>query len=103
MSVAFVAPRKPMSIGGGQVALWQALRRGSVPPDDDLHDGPLPNAIAGLSGWWDAGDISTAFSAGGTPVAGWNAPTESLSDKSGHGTALTPYSFGTAQGLPMMT
>jgi hypothetical protein len=63
----------------------------------------MPNAIADLSGWWDASDTSAALGPTGTLVSGWNAPAASLFDKSGHGTALLPFSFATAPGLPAMT
>jgi hypothetical protein len=62
----------------------------------------LPNAIADLSGWWDAGCLGAARGPTGAVVAGWNDPTASLSDKSGHGIPLTPYSFSLPAGPPAM-
>lgn len=103
MSVAFVAPGRPMRVGPGQFALWRPLRAGLSVAGDGSFSGPWPNAIAGLSGWWDAGSLSDALGPAGTPVSGWNNPVASLQDKSGNGTALTPYSFATAAGLPAMT
>jgi hypothetical protein len=102
MSVAFVAPGRPMGIGGGRVALWQALRDGT-PSGNGTHSTPPPSVIAGLSGWWDASDFATALDSNGTPVSGWNAAAASLADKSDNGAALTPYSFGAPGGLPMTT
>ena len=103
MNVALVAPGRPMSIGAARVALWQPLRTGSVASGDGTFNGPFPNSIAGLSGWWDAGNITAALGTTGTPVSGWNSPVASLSDKSGSGIAMTPYSFATAAGLPATT
>ena len=102
MSVAFVAPGRPMSIGAGHVALWQPLRTGGSSSDGSTP-GLLPNAIAGLSGWWDASDASTAMGPTGAPVPGWNGATARLTDKSGQGVGMTPYSFGTPAGLPATT
>ena len=103
MSVALVAPGRPMGIGVGRVALWQALRTGSGASNGGTFSGPYPNAIANLSGWWDAGNLAAAFDSTGVPVSGWNNPIAGLSDKSGNGTALTPYSFATAAGPPATT
>lgn len=100
MSVAFVATGRPLGIGTGRVALWRALRSGSTSSSGGTA---LPNAISDLSGWWDASDLSSGLGLTGTPNSGWNSPVGSLQDKSGHGTALTPYSFGTLPGLPMAT
>src|SRR5579859_3194079 len=102
MSVAFVAPAKPMGIGGRRLALWQPLRLGQPPPGGG-GSGVSPNAIAGLSGWWDAGDTSTAVGPTGSTVPFWNSAAASLSDKSGNGIALRPYSFAPAAGLPITT
>ncbi len=100
MSVAFVAPGKPMGIGARHLALWRALRTDA---GHGSSAGPLPNSILDLSGWWDASDTSSAIGSNGATVSGWNDPVAALSDKSGHGTALTPYSWGMPQGLPVTT
>lgn len=88
-----------MHIGAGRVALWRTLRTANS-ASGSITDGPLPSAIGDLSGWWDASDTSAALDQAGTPLRGWNSPAASLSDKSGHGNALMPYSFGTLAGLP---
>jgi len=103
MNVAFVAAGRPMSIGGARVALWRALRSSSSSSGNGTVSGPRPNAIGDLSGWWDASDTSAALGLTGTPISGWNSAVASLSDKSGHGTTMAPYSFGTAAGLPAAT
>ena len=84
------------------MALWQALRSNTAPPGGGTTNGLLPTSINGLSGWWDASDTSTALGTTGAPVSGWNSVTASLSNKAG-GSALTPYSFATAAGLPATT
>jgi hypothetical protein len=103
MSVALVAPGRPMGIGIGRVALWQPLRSTPANAGPASFSGPFPNAIANLSGWWDAGDLSAARNPTGAPVSSWNNPVSGLIDKSGNGVALTSYSFATAAGPPAMT
>lgn len=103
MSVALVAPGRPMDIGGGRVALWQPLRTTSGPSGGGPPAGVLLTGIANLSGWWDASDTSTALGSTGVPVIGWNSLTASLADKSGQAAALTPYSYATLAGLPATT
>jgi hypothetical protein len=103
MSVVFVAPGRPMAIGGSRVALWQPLRTSPGQSGGGSSGGTCPTAIANLSGWWDASDTSSAIDSTGVPVIGWNSLTAGLSDKSGHAAALTPYSYGTPAGLPSMT
>ena len=100
MSVAFVATGRPMGIGGARVALWRTLLSGSSSSGNGTVSGPRPNAISDLSGWWDAGDTSAALGITGTPISGWNSAVASLSDKSGHGITMAPYSFGAPAGLP---
>ncbi len=92
-----------MGIGVGHVALWQPLRTGSAASGGGEFSGPFPNAIANLSGWWDAGNLAAAVGPTGTSVPNWNNPIASLSDKSGNGIAMSPYSFATPAGPPGMT
>src|ERR1044071_7113731 len=99
MSVVFVAPSTPMRIGAGRIALWRTLRTSSTLPDDGTT-GPQPKDIAGLSGWWDAGDPASAVGVAGVPIPGWNSVVAGVSDKAGRSTTLAPYSFGGAVGLP---
>lgn len=92
-----------MGIGGRHLALWQPLHS-SQPPSGGGGGGSIaPSAIAGLSGWWDAGDTSTAVGPTGSTVRSWNSAAASLSDKSGNGVALRPYSFAATAGLPITT
>ena len=103
MSIAFVAPGRSMQIGSGQVALWRPLSRASSAATDGSFDGPWPNTIPGLSGWWDAGSLSAALGPSGAPVGTWNSAVAGLQDKSGSGGALTPWSCATGTGSPVMT
>src|SRR5689334_13601111 len=100
MSVALVAPARPMGIGGGRLALWQPLRFVGPPSGGGSGDNVPPSALAGLSGWWDASDTATAVGPTGSIVPGWNSATASMTDKSGNGVLLNRYSFATAAGLP---
>jgi hypothetical protein len=103
MGVAFVAPARPMRIGPGQVALWRPLRDSLSAAGDGAFSGPWPNAIPGLSGWWDAGSLSDALGPSGAPVGSWNSAIVSLRDKSGGSGALAPYTFATPAGPPAVT
>lgn len=91
-----------MAIGAGRLALWQALRTSSSGGGGSAG-GALPNAIPGLSGWWDASDPSTSLGSTSVPISGWNGAVATLTDKSGNGIALAPYSFSSAAGLPAAT
>lgn len=54
-------------------------------------NGPFPSAIAGLSGWWDAGTPDGMLDQSGNAVGVWNSPVGSLADKSGAGAPLLPF------------
>ena len=92
-----------MGIGGGRLALWQALRSATSSSGGGSSIGNPPSAIAGLSGWWDASDPSTAAGTTGSLISSWNSAAASLTDKSGNGVAMAPYSFSTPAGLPNTT
>ena len=101
MSVAFVAPGLAMRIGGGRVALWRPLPTTQVLATG--FSGPTPNAIGGLSGWWDAGALSGIWDLNRQSLVGWNSPIGGVSDKSGNGLTMVPYSFATAAGSATAT
>jgi hypothetical protein len=103
MSVAFAAPGRPMNVSPGRVVLWRPLRTSSTSTASGGQTGILPSVITGLSGWWDASDISAAADATGMTLSAWNSPVATLRDKSGNGSALTEYSFATPAGPPTMT
>jgi hypothetical protein len=102
MSVALVAPGVPMAIGGGKFALWRTLRTGSGLTPGSFA-GPYPSALTGLSGWWDAGLLTGLLDLNGQPLAAWNQPLGAVTDKSGNGRLLAPYSFATPAGPPIAT
>jgi hypothetical protein len=93
MSVALVAPRLAMGIGGGKLALWRSLRTATASGTDFM--GPFPSAIPDLSGWWDAGTWSGMSDSSGHPLGGWNSAVAGIVDKSGSGRAMMPYAFAT--------
>jgi len=97
-----VAPAEPMRLGGRQVALWRPLRTSSTLPPGGFG-GPAPNAIPGLSGWWDGGVLSAMTDPSGSPLSAWNEPIGQLADKSGSGSPLLPYSFAVPSGPPSAT
>ena len=98
MSVALIAPGIPMAIGNGNRALWRSLR---PPGSETPPTGPSLSAVAGLSGWWDAGTVTDLLDPTGVALPGWNQPVGSLHDKSGSARSLLPYSFAASTGLPL--
>ncbi len=98
MSIAFIAPGMAMAIGNNRRALWRPLRTsGSGTPAASSS----LSAVAGLSGWWDAGTVTDLLDPTGVPLPGWNQQLGSLQDKSGNGRPLRPYSFATSSGVPL--
>jgi hypothetical protein len=79
-----------MLIAPGHAALWRALRR-TGNSSGDTFTGPHPNAIAGLSGWWDAGTFDGLLDSDARPLPAWNSSAASVADKSGNGNALAAY------------
>src|SRR5271168_1980320 len=86
----FNAPGSPLALGLGKRALVAPLPAGSAPPAG-VFNGPYPSAIAGLSGWWDAGLLSGLQDVTGAPLTASNAVIGAIADKSGAGNVLTPY------------
>jgi hypothetical protein len=97
VALLFDASGAPLLTAAGKRALVAALPAGSTVAAG-VFTGPYPSAIAGLSGWWDAGVLSGLLDANGAPVTASGAVVGSLLDKSGAGRALLPYhvSFDTA-------
>ena len=62
-----------------------------------------PSAIAGLTGWWDAGAITGLLSSAGSPITGFDAAVSSLADKSGAGAALTVFHGAGSGTAPVAT
>jgi hypothetical protein len=71
--------------------LWRSLPGTSAAASSGSFVGPYPNAIAGLSGWWDAGSYAGLVDANGVILPGWNNPAAAIIDKSGVGANLSVY------------
>jgi hypothetical protein len=91
MGTAFVAPNRAMLIAHARAALWRPLRSTISSSGGSTFTGPFPNAIAGLSGWWDAGTFDGLLDASAHPLPAWNNPAASVVDKSGQGHVLAAY------------
>src|SRR5690242_7701673 len=96
MGIALVAPGRAMLAAPGRAALWRPLRDlSSGDGAAGTFFGPYPNAIAGLTGWWDAGTFSGLLDASARPLPAWDvAPSgtvASVADKSGNGNVLAAY------------
>jgi hypothetical protein len=89
MSMMLNAQASPLLCAMGKRLLAGPLPGGSAPLD--VFTGPYPSAIAGLSGWWDAGLLSGLLDITGAPVAASNEAVSELVDQSSHGNNLTPY------------
>src|ERR1035438_5521391 len=83
-SIAMAAPGRPM--------LAQSL-------PGTVAGGNL-TAIAGLTGWWDAGVATGVHGPSGTPLTAFGAPAGSVADKSGAGAALTVWHQATTGTTP---
>jgi hypothetical protein len=101
MSTALIAPGRVMLSGPGRAALWRPLR-GTGGGGGGTFAGPYPNAITGISGWWDAGTFDGLLDASARPLPAWNNPAASVADKSGAGNALAAYRV-TGSTLPQAT
>jgi hypothetical protein len=102
MTVALVAPRRAMLINPRAAALWSPLRAASGGGGGNFA-GSYPSAIAGLSGWWDAGLIGSMLNPSGAPIAATGSTVGSLADKSGVGSPLTVYHQSGATAAPVAT
>ncbi len=90
MTLLYVSPGAPLLSAPSSRTLTGPLSAGSTPPQG-AFSGPYPSAIAGLSGWWDAGLLSGLLSAAGTTVTSANTLVAAVYDKSGSGVLLSPY------------
>ncbi len=97
MGIALVAPGRAMLAAHGRTVLWRALRNATSGGGSGggTFTGPHPNAIAGLSGWWDAGPFDGLLDASARPLPAWDvAPSgmaATVADKSGNSNALAAY------------
>jgi hypothetical protein len=104
MTLLFTTPGGPLATGPNGRALIAQLPAGTTPPAG-VFSGPYPSAIAGLSGWWDAGLPSGLLDVNGAPVAASNAVVGAVADKSGNNVKLMPYhvSFDTSPAATFAT
>jgi hypothetical protein len=90
MTFVFAAPGAVLATGPNQRALIAALPAGGGAAAGSFT-GPFPAAIAGLSGWWDAGLPGGLRDVNGLPVVAANQVVGAVFDKSGNNTNLAPY------------
>lgn len=93
MNLISVRQGAPLVSGAGHL-FSRTASAGTVPPGRAFA-GPVPSAIQGLAGWWDAGTFGALLDSNGNPLIGWNAPVGALADKSGAGTKLLPFHIAT--------
>jgi hypothetical protein len=101
MGTALVATGRAMLIAQGRAGLWRPLR-GASGGSGGTFAGPYPNAIAGISGWWDAGTFDGLLDASPRPLPAWNNPAASVADKSDNSNPLAAYRFAGST-LPQAT
>jgi len=90
MSVFQAAPGAALGLGAGQVLLAAPLDSATAPPPPPVTSAP-PGSIAGLSGWWDAGDPTNMVNAAGVPLASLSGGSvAALTDLSGSSRAMVP-------------
>ncbi len=64
-------------------------------PGSGFYSGPTPAAVAGLTGWWDAGALGSMQDPVGNTISAWNNVVAALTNKVQGGLPLTPYSIST--------
>jgi hypothetical protein len=101
MSVAQIAPGRAMMLAPGRAALWRPFGNGAAGINTGVGSfpGPYPSAIAGLTGWWDAGSYAGIVDGNNNPLPGWNNAVGGIVDKSGNGNTLVVYSYA-ANNIP---
>ncbi|MDE8345614.1 MAG: hypothetical protein POH28_05485 [Acidocella sp.] len=77
-------------LAAGRRALVAPLPLGDTKPVGGFS-GPYPSAIAGLSGWWDAGALDGLLTIAGVAPTAANTPITAVADKSGVGRSLMAY------------
>lgn len=102
MGTALIAPGRAMLFAPGRPALWRALPGSGGGGAGGSFSGPYPNAITGLSGWWDAGTPAGLLDSGGRALPAWNNAVSGVADKSGAGNMLAAYRV-TGNTLPQAT
>ena len=105
MTMLMAVPGRPFLMAPGKTALVAPLAGSSSGGTGSGGTGTgsgtpsltYPSAIAGLSGWWDAGATTNMLDPTGAPITafGPSVSVGSLADKSGAGAALTVYHAAT--------
>ncbi len=102
MGTALIAPGRAMLVAHGLRHSGDRCAACSGGNGGGTSTGPYPNAIAGISGWWDAGTFDGLLDAGARSLPAWNNAAASVADKSGNGNPLAAYRV-TGSTLPQAT
>jgi hypothetical protein len=89
-----------MEIGNNLLALYAPLPSGTTASGSLGASATLLEAVPGATGWWDASFAGGLIGPGNTPATEWNTPGTALSDLSGNGQNLLPYSNPASTTLP---
>ena len=100
MSVLQASAGRTLLRAPGVPLLYKPLR-GAGAVVTGTFAGPYPNAIAGLSGWWDAGAPQSLLDPGGTPLSDFGGAVGSAADKSGAGSPLTVFHAARSGNAPV--
>jgi hypothetical protein len=104
MSVILAAPNNKIAMAAPGRPLLAGPLPGTVPGGGGStpSGGVTTNltSIAGLTGWWDAGEAAGVLDPTGAPLAMFGASAAAVADKSGAGTALTVWHRATSGTTP---
>ena len=98
MSVALIAPGRPLLATRGQPVLWRPLSSTTAATGPTTTS---PGAV-GVSGWWDAGSLSGLLGTNGASVPAWGSTLSAVADRSGGGRPLLPYAYAGAPAASAM-
>lgn len=98
MTIALVSPGRTMLLAAGVPALLGALSAAA----SGGNNGPYPSAIAGLSGWWDAGTIAGMLDPAGAAISAVGTAVGGLADKSAVAAPLTVFHQAASGTMPPM-
>src|ERR1700694_3328852 len=92
MALLFIAPNRSMNVGNNQRALYAPFASAVSEPAVNGSSGTLTQVLTENAGWWDASSTSGLMESGGSPVVTWNTPGDMLTDLTGNGRNLVPFS-----------
>lgn len=98
MSIILASPSAAALVAPGIRGLWH-----TVPTTEAAITASIAAAAPGLSGWWDASTWADMLTPAGQPVVGWNEAVGSISDRSGSGSSLVPFTRSASVGPPSGT